>query len=77
MSLSPQAWLSHVDRESELFKADEFPWEEPALLFESLESLMMRRDLPSREELLAIDMLAPLSGKADFEEWDDFASDEY
>lgn len=86
MNLSSTEFSHHEDRETELFNADEFPWddswEEPALLFESLESLMIRKSLPSREELLAIDTLGPLPGEADveeadLEEWDDFASGEY
>ena len=86
MNLSSTKFSPHEDRDSEVFNADEFPWdeswEEPALLFESLESRMIQKSLPSREELLALDTMDPHGGEADTEEadlelWDDFASGEY
>lgn len=78
-SPSPE-FSPYDDSESELFNADEYPWdaswEEPALLFEALESGMIGKPLPSREELLALDRLT-LPGEAEVEDWDDFASGDY
>lgn len=75
--------FSHLeDRESEFFNTEEFPsdepWEEPASLFESLDALMMRKSLPSCEELRALDTReTPLAAEMELEDWDDFAAGEY
>lgn len=79
MSFSPQEFSHHEDMDFEAFSAEELPWDEPwgesTSLFESLEPLILLKSMPSRDELLAIDILYnPLPEKDEFK---DYALDEY